>query len=274
MKKLIFGCILMIAIIACGERSGQIYNIVKPDEVSTATYRCKTLFNLPVLCLIEVDTEKTIRIVDIVIEVVERIVEVEKIVEVPIETITREVYVIHRDKDVDLEVIIAEVIRRVQASVPSNATAHVPTVIAEVAQAVIESTPYVETDEVEHHVSEPKQRRNATPQVDPIPDPIPDPTPDPTPEGNALVEPSGDSDHVLQGGIVGGLFVVHGGIVTDSHLSHSHQNLGGSMSWTGSNNEHQHTITLDGPHKGEVITHSDIPDHQHGKFASHSHTHD
>ena len=118
-----------------------------------------------------VKTEITIRIRDIVIEVRDRIVIKERRVEVPVGLIVNEVFVIHRDKKVDLEAIIAEVERRVKASIPVQNIVHVnlPILVAGVSQSVIQSTPYVETGEVEHRVSEPKRKRVSTPQVNPTP---------------------------------------------------------------------------------------------------------
>jgi hypothetical protein len=166
--------LLLVMVAGCGEIRGQYHKVVSPDEIETGWYYCTTILTIPVLCGVHVKTEITIRIVDIVIEVIERIVieerikEVEKIVEV--EKIAREVYVIYREKEVDIPVIVAEVIRRVKQALPPaqiRQDIDVPTVVAEVSQTVIESTPYVETGEVETHVSTPKRKRVSTPVTPP-----------------------------------------------------------------------------------------------------------
>ena len=148
--------LLLLTLCGCGETRGQVYKIVSPDEMQTMQFYCTTVLKVPVLCGIRVHTEKTIRIEEIVIEVRNRIVEIEKIVEVPVDKIVKEVYTIYRDKDVDLEAIISEVIRRVEDSVAADDLMEVdfPILVEEVSQAVIESTPYTETS-VEHVVSMP-----------------------------------------------------------------------------------------------------------------------
>ena len=162
--------LLLVMVAGCGEIRGQYHKVVSPDEIQTTRFYCTTVLNLPVLCYIYEKTKITIRIVDIVIEVVERVVIEEKRVEVPIETIVNEVYVVHRDKEVDLESIIVEVERRVRASIPhiSLARVDVPVLVAEVSQAVLESTPYTDTGEVEHRVSTPKRKRIPTPITPPL----------------------------------------------------------------------------------------------------------
>ena len=190
------------------------------------------------LCAIHAETQTTMRIVDIVVEVVEKIVIEEKIVEVPVEMIVREVYVIYKEKVVDLEVIIAEVIQRVQASIPriSQATVHIPTVVAEVVHSVVASTPYTETDEVEHHVSDPKpNREKPTPQ--PIPQPTPEPVPPPPPP---VVDPEPEPERE------GGEYVVY------RYADPSNQGTGkiheDYVSWE-SNGDGTSTMTFLGPNK-------------------------
>ena len=157
--------LLLITLCGCGEIRGQYHKVVSPDEVVTGTFYCTTFLKIPVLCGVYAQTEKTIRIVDIVYEVVERIVEIE--VEIEVEKIVTEVYTVYRDKDVDLEVIIAEVIRRVKRALPPaqiRQDVDVPSVVSEVSHAVIENTPYVESGEVltpPAVISEP-----ATPEID------------------------------------------------------------------------------------------------------------
>ena len=163
--------LLLVMVAGCGEIRGQYHKVVSPDEVETGWYYCTTILTIPVICGVHVKTEITIRIRDIVIEVVKRIVEVERIVEVPIETIVNQVFIVHRDKEVDLESIILEVERRVRASIPhiSLARVDVPVLIAEVSKAVLDGTPYTETGQVEHRVSKPK-RRIPTPVTPPLQD--------------------------------------------------------------------------------------------------------
>jgi hypothetical protein len=211
--------LLLVMVAGCGEIRGQYHKVVSPDEIETGWYYCTTILTIPVLCGVHVKTEITIRIVDIVIEVIERIVieerikEVEKIVEV--EKIAREVYVIYREKEVDIPVIVAEVIRRVKQALPPaqiRQDIDVPTVVAEVSQAVIESTPYTESGEVEHHVSTPKRKRVSIPQVNPTPitPPLQDnPTPvTPIPErGEYVVYSYINDDGSMRSGVVHGDYV-------------------------------------------------------------------
>ena len=199
--------LLLVMLTGCGEMRGQYHKVVTPDEIQTTRFYCTTILNLPVLCGVHVKTEITIRITDIVIEVVKRIVEVERIVEVPIEKIVREVYVVHRDKEVDLEAIIVEVERRIRASIPriSHARVDVPTLVAEVSQVVLKSIPYTDTGEVEHRISKPK-RRIPTPVTPPLQDnPIPV---TPIPEsGEYVVYSYINDDGSMRSGVVHGDYV-------------------------------------------------------------------
>ena len=200
--------LLLVMVAGCGEIRGQYHKVVSPDEVETGWYYCTTILTIPVLCGVHVKTEITIRITDIVIEVVERIVIEERRVEVPVDLIVNEVFVIHRDKKVDLEAIIAEVERRVKASIPAQDLVHVdfPILVAEVSQSVIQSTPYTDTGEVEHRVSTPKRKRIPTPITPPLQD---NPTPvTPTPERGEYVVYSYINDAgSMRSGVVHGDYV-------------------------------------------------------------------
>ena len=180
-------------------------------------FYCTTILTIPVFCGIYARTEITIRIRDIVIEVVRRIVEVERIVEVPIETIVNEVFIVHRDKEVDFESIILEVERRVRASIPhiSLARVDVPVLIAEVSKAVLDGTPYTETGQVEHRVSKPK-RRIPTPVTPPLQDnPTPvTPPPVENKDGGYIVY-----SHRVNGGIQSGVIHSDYAAIEDGKIS-------------------------------------------------------
>ena len=207
MKNLL-ALLFVVTILGCGEIRGQYHRIVTPDEIQATRFYCTTILTIPVLCGVHVKTEITIRITDIVIEVVERIVIEERRVEVPIETIVNEVYVVHRDKKVDLEAIVAEVERRVKASIPAQDLVHVdfPILVAEVSQSVIQSTPYVETGEVEHHVSQPKRKRIPTPITPPLQD-NPTPVTPPPERAEYVVYSYINDDGSMRSGVVHGDYV-------------------------------------------------------------------
>ena len=181
---------------------------LSPDEIQTTRFYCTTILTIPVLCGIYfARTEITIRITDIVIEVRDRIVIEERRVEVPVDLIVNQVFIVHRDKEVDFEAIIVEVERRVRASIPhiSLARVEVPVLIAEVSKAVLDGTPYTETGQVEHRVSKPK-RRIPTPVTPPLQD---NPTPvTPPPERGEYVVYSYINDAgSMRSGVVHGDYV-------------------------------------------------------------------
>ena len=220
MKNLL-AILFMVTILGCGEIRGQYHRIVTPDEIQTTRFYCTTILTIPVFCGIYARTEITIRIRDIVIEVVRRIVEVERIVEVPIETIVNEVFIVHRDKEVDFESIILEVERRVRASIPhiSLARVDVPVLIAEVSKAVLDGTPYTETGQVEHRVSKPK-RRIPTPVTPPLQDnPTPvTPPPVENKDGGYIVY-----SHRVNGGIQSGVIHSDYAAIEDGKIFHTGQ---------------------------------------------------
>ena len=217
MKNLL-ALLFVVTLLGCGEIRGQYHKVVSPDEVTTTKFYCATVFNLPVLCYIHDKTKIIIRIRDIVIEVVKRIVEVERIVEVPVETIVNQVFIVHRDKEVDLESIILEVEMRVRASIPhiSLARVDVPVLIAEVSKAVLDGTPYTETGQVEHRVSKPK-RRIPTPVTPPLQDnPTPvTPPPVENKDGGYIVY-----SHRVNGGIQSGVIHSDYAAIEDGKIFH------------------------------------------------------
>ena len=155
----LFLCFVTILfIISCGRYDKQYSKIVSDNEFKSTRVQCYTIFNLPFFCLITERYEITIEVIEIVEKIVEIIVEkeveVEKVIRVHTQTISREVYEVFRDKEVDIESIVSVVIQRVYANPPTaKIIPHhisVKSIAEEVVSEVVKSTPYTETDVVVH----------------------------------------------------------------------------------------------------------------------------
>ena len=147
---------LSVLIISCGRYDKQYSKIVSDNEFKSTRVQCYTVFNLPFFCLITEEYERTFKVIEIVEKiveiVVEREVEIEKVIRVHTQTIAREVYEVFRDKEVDIETIVSTVIEKVYDKLPRAVV--IPVAVHEVASQVvsevIESTPYTPTDVVIH----------------------------------------------------------------------------------------------------------------------------
>ena len=149
---------LSMLIISCGRYDKQYSKIVSDNEFKSTRVQCYTVFNLPFFCLITEEYERTFKVIEIVEKiveiVVEREVEIEKVIRVHTQTIAREVYEVFRDKEVDIETIVSVVIQRVYASPPASKIIpphiSVKSIAEEVVSGVVDSTPYTETNVVVH----------------------------------------------------------------------------------------------------------------------------
>ena len=188
--------LLSLMILGCGDIRKQYHTVISPEEMQRVKVYCTTFLGVPVACYLRVDTQITITIKDIVIEVRDRIVVEEKIVEIEVEKIVTEIHTIFKEKQVDLETIVAEAVRRVKASVPTThlTDANVGEVVREVAASVIEDAPQVVED---------------TPYVDtPIENPTPQNTPRATPQDGGYVVYSHLVNGRMQSGVIHSDYVV------------------------------------------------------------------
>ena len=134
-------CIFIV--IGCDRFDKEIISIITPDEVSTFTVSCFKVLGVPTMCIVTDATTKTIRIENIVTNIVDRIVKKEVVTEVPIEKIiTRvETRYIKTEKDVDIEEIVVYIIARIKEYVEPSNIIDVPTdeIVHEITDDIVNS---------------------------------------------------------------------------------------------------------------------------------------
>lgn len=128
-RYFIFLMLCIVIILSCGRHDRQYKPIVTPETVTHFQVTCLSLLNIPVMCAVIDQTTRTVRIENVVIRIVDRIVKKEVIKEVPIEKIVKriEFQYIETGTETDIEDIVNVVIERIKEYVKPSDIIEVPT---------------------------------------------------------------------------------------------------------------------------------------------------
>ena len=173
-------------VVGCGRFDNEYTSIVSPDEVSTLRVSCVSFLGVPTMCAVINETTRTIRIENIVTEIVNRIVKKEVVTEVPVEKIVTRVetrYIVTR-KEVDIEEIVEYIIARIKEYVESTDLIDVPidVIVDETTESIINPPP----------PNKDKEETTLGGIRDETPTPIPIPPPDEDKDGTA--DPNSEDD--------------------------------------------------------------------------------
>ena len=173
-------------VVGCGRFDNEYTSIVSPDEVSTLRVSCVSFLGVPTMCAVINETTRTIRIENIVTEIVNRIVKKEVVTEVPVEKIVTRVetrYIVTR-KEVDIEEIVEYIIARIKEYVESTDIIDVPidVIVDETTESIINPPP----------PNKDKEETTLGGIRDETPTPIPIPPPDEDKDGTA--DPNSEDD--------------------------------------------------------------------------------
>ena len=120
--------ICLVSVIGCGRFDKQLTSITSSDDNAYLSVNCIRLNGVPFMCAVVSQTTKTIRIEDVVTNIVERIVKKEVVSEVPINKIVQriETKYVETGIDVDIAEIVKRVIERIEVYVDQKDLIDIP----------------------------------------------------------------------------------------------------------------------------------------------------